>query len=202
MMTLEEWITLIKSPISADRSHAADDVPNNINRDIVVSHLLICLDDENSLVRTCAVSSLRNYPSDLVLARLKQLLINETDELTKTYIILAVAEMGYKEELQILILEANKENGSYLSLAIYVGIYLCVSNIIEKEISSHLFDKQTPYNTKEASVSYIELIHDRVLETEIFFQSQLTNFLSNKLIDKKRGLISKVEEFLSELNNP
>jgi|WetSurMetagenome_2_1015567.scaffolds.fasta_scaffold87652_2 hypothetical protein len=200
-MTLEEWITFIKSPISGDRAHAADDVPDSINSDIAVSHLLSCLDDENSLVRTCAVSSLRNYPSDLVLARLKQLLPNETDELTKRYIILAIADMGYKEELQILMLEANKENSSHLSLPIYVGMYLCISNIVKKEISFCLFDKQTSYNTKETSIAFIELINDRILEIENFFQSQLTDFLSNKLIDKKRGLISKVEELLSELNN-
>lgn len=93
-MNYVEWLKHMNSTLSSDRSHAADEIPDDGDIIEINSLLINALDDEDDLVRTCAADSLAAIPSESTRAALRASLKSEQNELVLSYVVHSLGTVG------------------------------------------------------------------------------------------------------------
>lgn len=102
-MDYDTWKVLLNSAESADRSEAADVVPEGAESAQVVRDLANALGDPVPLVRTCAADTLGNFECDDARQALRAQLSAETDVLTRAYVLSSLAQIGQIRDLRLII---------------------------------------------------------------------------------------------------
>jgi HEAT repeat protein len=139
-MKIAEWRQLIKSSEPADRAEAADTLPEG-GSDLEIALLLLgCVDDDDSLVRACALDTLHLLKGAAVAPKIRQRLEKEQDSLARTYAARTLALLGRPEDLEFLtsILQNDKSAivrtgvahgllSSFLSVAVSTIVANCDS---------------------------------------------------------------------------
>jgi hypothetical protein len=98
-MNYAEWLKLMNSNLSTDRSHTADEIPDDGDIIEITKLLLKALNDEDLLVRTCAADSLSAIPSESTRVGLRAALVSESNELVLSFIIHSVGSVGDASDL-------------------------------------------------------------------------------------------------------
>lgn len=111
-MKLDRWKKLISSDNPANRSHAADILPDGKKFGEVTTLLIKALHDEDALVRTCAADTLGLINSNRVRIALRTAYARETDDLVRNYIADSLGFVGTLSDLRMLVDEALSLKGS------------------------------------------------------------------------------------------
>jgi HEAT repeat protein len=102
-MDYDTWKALLSSANSADRSAAADVVPEGAEPAQVVRDLTKSLGDSDPFVRTCAADTLASFECEEARQALRAQLAVETDELARAYVLSSLAKIGQIGDLRPII---------------------------------------------------------------------------------------------------
>lgn len=118
------WFALIKSTEPADRAEAADMLPEGKTSRQVVDALLVALDDEDALVRTCAADTIGEIDDERVRTSILERMGVETDDLVRAHLLSSLAAMNHPEDLAVLVTELNASKSSLVRLHAAYGLIL------------------------------------------------------------------------------
>jgi HEAT repeat protein len=156
MMTFDEWRSLISSPDAADRSHAANNLPDGEITPDVFLLLSRALEDEDALVRTCAVDSLGVINNEQARTALRTAFATETDSLTRSYIVDSLGFIGELRDLKLLVDNVLKEETDQrVSLTSAEAIAALALNYAEKTIA----DQCSVEDWKQRASAFARLKH-------------------------------------------
>ena len=132
-MDFEEWKRLITSREPADRSDAADVIPDQAKPEEVVPYLITALQDPVELVRTCAADTLGSYHGDDVAKALRAALQKENDPLTKAYVLSSLGTVGELNDLPRFVEALQNETHPQIQVHAALGLAFCAtSNAIKQ----------------------------------------------------------------------
>lgn len=100
------WKNMLLSSEAADRSEAAESLPDTGASPEVICLLVNALNDSDPLVRTSVAEAMGLIDSDDVRAALRQALRTETNELARGYVASSLGAMGHLPDLKLLTDEA------------------------------------------------------------------------------------------------
>ena len=144
------WKRHILSAEASERSYAANRLPTDAGARAVIPHLLRCLDDVDAFVRTCAAGTLRHFPRPAIRRRLAEKVDVETDELTISYLLSSLGEIGGLAEVPILLRHAQPKVSRRVRLSAAYGLQCCAENIAKTQFISAL---NSSYDSRRRSAA-------------------------------------------------
>ena len=182
---------MIKSEDAGDRSDAAGELPDAAEEEIVPD-LIVCLDDTDYMVRTCAAESLGLFPTEKVKAALKRMVERESHDLPRSYALYALGEIASVEDLGPL-LEALKSDASARArFDAARGILSFATRMVEQQIFSLLEDEdEMLVGTAANAIVYLQEERDL---SRVDFETALL-----KCTDRNIGIKRTIEGCLAEI---
>lgn len=123
-MDFDRWKTLITSAESADRSEAADLLPEAGPMNEVKELLFRALNDDDALVRTCAADTVGEIRSDDVRSRILQRLEIEHDDLTRSKLLSSLGAMECIRDIPLLTSEIETADSPGVRVHAAYGLLL------------------------------------------------------------------------------
>lgn len=199
-MDLNEWNRLISSKVASDRSHAADDIPDDISDDKldgVVLRLLKCLEDPDALVRTCAADTLGMFPETRVRNRLRRSLKAETDPMAKSYIISSLGAVGDIADLTTLIEILKATRSKQMRQHTALGLFFCMQRLVLEKMLLPDLDDGDSTNRRRAANQIVEIFGSMErwqVEIKDGLQRRLENEPDLGVSQGIRSLIDSIEQ--------
>ncbi|MGH6931369.1 MAG: HEAT repeat domain-containing protein, partial [Dongiaceae bacterium] len=102
-ISFDDWKSALRSGNPSVRSDAADFVPEGVEPALVIRELKAALEDADDLVRTCAADTLGFLVHEEARVALRDRLADETDVLTRAFILSSLGAIGTTEDLKLIV---------------------------------------------------------------------------------------------------
>jgi|WetSurMetagenome_2_1015567.scaffolds.fasta_scaffold103590_2 hypothetical protein len=180
-MKFNEWLMSMRSNNRYDRLFVVENIPDDVDEEILVPILLELLHDSDSLIRTCVAELLENYPRNDVINGLKSMIEIENDNLAKSY---AIASLGYIakiEDIPFLMKILNDKNDMYIHMHANFAIFLCIHNYTIENLTNSLISIfNSDSDMKETIVNIIKHLYELVDSKKSIIVQSLTNYSALK----------------------
>lgn len=137
-MNFIEWKAFLLSADHTDRSHAADELPDDGSDEEVESLLIDALQDEDALVRACAADSLKAFDTETSRNSVRLRLDVENDPVAKGFAVSTLGSIGNFSDLARIsrLFEDSRSDQRVrehcASAAIELVLRTCLDHLIER----------------------------------------------------------------------
>jgi HEAT repeat protein len=197
LMKFSKWKRFIESSEPADRSEAADTVPENGKTSEITRLLLKCLNDEKSLVRTCALDTLHLFGSDTVASKIRRHMKRERDPLARAYGARSLALIGRAEDISVVYSLIKKPNHAIVRANAAYGLLSKFLHLTMVEILSCCNHKDE--DTRSMGFG---LLHDIVLESFDELQEARKAAYAYRSSDEPRVTKDRIADLLKIIPKP